>query len=351
MKAVLGLEDGTYVIGKGFGVAGCRTGELVFTTQMTGYMESLTDPSYHGQILMFTYPLIGNYGVDIQNFQSNRVWASGCVVRELCNEPAHRPTLEEYFRENGLSGISGVDTRMLTIRLRESGTMRACLLVGTDDGEEAVRIARSIPEITECDLIPDVSCREPYRIRGTGKRIAVLDLGIKRNMLLSLQHRKADICVFPSNATHREIAASEPHALFISNGPGDPKRAVPAIECIRDFIGEIPIFGICMGNQVTGLALGGDTYKLKFGHRGANQPIRYRDGQIFITTQNHGFALDAGTLPEGSAISYANVNDGTNEGFEIRDLGISCVQFHPEAHGGPRDTEQHFFDEMFRRIP
>ncbi|HZD42445.1 MAG TPA: glutamine-hydrolyzing carbamoyl-phosphate synthase small subunit [Methanomicrobiales archaeon] len=351
MKAVLGLEDGTYVVGSGFGVEGCCSGELVFTTQMTGYMEALTDPSYHGQILMFTYPLIGNYGVDVTNFQSGRVWARGCVVRELCEKPEHSPTMESYFEKQGLFGIRGVDTRMLTIRLREFGTMRAALIVGNDDGEAAIQMARKEPFITDIDLLPAVTCREPYRIPGSGKRVAVLDLGIKKNMLISLAKRNADIYVFPSHATYRDVSAVEPDALFISNGPGDPKRATAAIQCVRRFIGEIPIFGICMGNQVTALALGGDTYKLKFGHRGANQPVRYNDGRIFVTTQNHGFAVDTETLPEGCRTAYTNVNDGTNEGFEAGDLSIMCAQFHPEAHGGPRDTESHYFETMFRRIP
>ncbi|RPJ51841.1 MAG: carbamoyl phosphate synthase small subunit, partial [Methanobacteriota archaeon] len=247
MKAVLGLEDGTHVVGEGFGVEGCATGELVFTTQMTGYMEALTDPSYHGQILMFTYPLIGNYGVDVQNAQSSRVWAAGCVVRELCASPARKPLFARYFEEQGLSGIAGVDTRALTIRLRECGTMRSCLLVGSSDAEEAIQRARQLPPITGIDLIPGVTTRAPYRIPGPGKRIAVIDLGIKRNMITSLQDRGADLTVFPADATDRDVLASEPQALFISNGPGDTKRATAAIECVRSCIGELPIFGICMG--------------------------------------------------------------------------------------------------------
>jgi len=351
MKAVLGLEDGDSVIGEGFGVEGSTAGELVFCTTMTGYMETLTDPSYNGQILMFTYPLIGNYGVDEQNFQSGGVKALGCVVREICTAPSGGPPLDRYFERNGLFGISGIDTRRLTIKCREMGTMRAALIVGDDDREHAVECARNVPLITEVDLIAAVSCSEPYRIPGTGKRIAVLDLGIKRNMLVSMSNRDADLFVFPHDTPHDIVASCRPDALFISNGPGDPKRAKASVECVREFIGEIPIFGICFGNQITALALGGDTYKLKFGHRGTNQPVRYHDGSIFITTQNHGFCVDGESLPEGCAVSYRNVNDGTLEGFENRDLSISCVQFHPEAHGGPFDTEEHYFDAMFRRIP
>ncbi|MDV4343537.1 glutamine-hydrolyzing carbamoyl-phosphate synthase small subunit [Methanoculleus sp. YWC-01] len=351
MKAVLGLEDGTFVVGDGFGVEGTCSGELVFTTQMTGYMEALTDPSYAGQILMFTYPLIGNYGVDQQNFESPMVHARGCVAREIAAVPAARPSVADYFEENGLFGISGVDTRSLTIKTRTVGTLRASLIVGSDDAEEAVRRARAVSPIGEVDLIGSVSCAEPYQVAGTGKRIAVIDLGVKRHILESLGHRGADIHVFPNTAAPDEVMAAKPDALFISNGPGDPKRATHAIRCVRDLAGEVPVIGICMGIQVAALALGAETYKMKFGHRGTNQPVRYKDGSIYITTQNHGFAVNDETLPEGCTVSYRNVNDGTVEGFENRDLAVTCVQFHPEAHGGPRDTEMHFFDRIYREIP
>ncbi len=351
MKAVLGLEDGTFIKGDGFGVEGSCSGELVFTTQMTGYMESLTDPSYAGQILMFTFPTIGNYGVDTQNFESSRVHALGSVTREICAKPSTNSSIARFFEENGHFGICGVDTRMLTIKTRVSGTLRASLIVGDDNEEAAIERARSVPPITDQDLIGSVSCPEPYRIAGQGKRIAVIDLGIKRNILVSLAKRGADLCVFPHDATADQVMACEPAALFISNGPGDPRRAAAVIRLISDLAGELPIIGICMGIQVTGLALGAETYKMKFGHRGTNQPVRYKDGSIYITTQNHGFSVDAQTLPEGCLVSYRNVNDGTVEGFENKDLDITCVQFHPEAHGGPRDTESHFFDRIYRGIP
>ncbi|WP_332449484.1 glutamine-hydrolyzing carbamoyl-phosphate synthase small subunit [Methanoculleus sp.] len=351
MKAVLGLEDGTFVVGNGFGVEGACSGELVFSTQMTGYMEALTDPSYAGQILMFTYPLIGNYGVDHQNFESPLVHAQGCVVREIARVPTTQPSVADYFEENGLFGISGVDTRSLTIKTRTVGTLRASLIVGSDDGDEAVRRARAASPIGELDLIGSISCPGPYRISGPGKRIAVIDLGVKRHILESLSSRGADIHVFPHTAAPDEVMAAKPDALFVSNGPGDPKRATDAIRCVRDLAGEVPVIGICMGIQVAALALGAETYKMKFGHRGTNQPVRYRDGSIYITTQNHGFAVDEGTLPEGCVVSYRNVNDGTVEGFENPDLKITCVQFHPEAHGGPRDTEMHFFDRIYKEIP
>jgi carbamoyl-phosphate synthase small subunit len=326
MKAVLGLEDGQFVVGEGFGVEGECSGELVFNTQMTGYMESLTDPSYFGQILMFTFPLIGNYGVDRQNFQNPHICALGCITKEICEKPSSLPSIRSFFEENRLLGMSGVDTRALTIKTRVHGTMRAALVVGSDDGEYAIQLARKTLSI------------------------AVIDLGIKKNMITSLAKRHGDLHVFPYNARADQVLACKPDALFISNGPGDPKQAPDAIQCIKDLLGQVPVFGICMGNQVCALALGGDTYKLKFGHRGANQPVRFKDGRIFITTQNHGFAVDADSLPEGCSVSYTNVNDGTLEGFENNDLDLTTVQFHPEAHGGPRDTEAHFFDAMFRRI-
>lgn len=350
MKAVLGLEDGQFVVGEGFGIEGECAGELVFNTQMTGYMESLTDPSYFGQILMFTFPLIGNYGVDPQNFQNEKVCALGCVTKEICEKPAASPSIRSFFEEKHLLGMSGVDTRALTIKTRVHGTMRAALVVGCDDGDYAVNLARRTPQITDIIPIPEVSCRQPYRVFGKGKRIAVIDLGIKKNMITSLAKRGGDLYVFPHDVTSEQVRACKPDALFVSNGPGDPKQAVHAIRCIRELLGQLPIFGICMGNQVSALAIGGDTYKLKFGHRGANQPVRFKDGRIFITTQNHGFAVDEDSLPEGCRVTYTNVNDGTVEGFENKDLKLTTVQFHPEAHGGPRDTEAHFFDALYRRI-
>ncbi|HNS83352.1 MAG TPA: gamma-glutamyl-gamma-aminobutyrate hydrolase family protein [Methanolinea sp.] len=223
-------------------------------------------------------------------------------------------------------------------------------LVGDEDAGRAVDMARRAKPISDAELIPAVSCTEPYHIAGRGKRIAVIDLGIKKNMIISLGHRDADLHVFPYNSAPDQVMACRPDALFISNGPGDPIHATDAIRCVKDLAGTLPIYGICMGNQICGLGLGGQTYKMKFGHRGTNQPVRYKDGSIYITTQNHGFAVAADTLPEGANVLYSNVNDGTLEGFEDPYLEITCVQFHPEAHGGPRDTEIPFFDTMFRRL-
>jgi carbamoyl-phosphate synthase small subunit len=256
-----------------------------------------------------------------------------------------------YFRDHGLIGVTGFDTRALTIRTRQHGTLRGALVCDDDaSAEHAVELARTVTPITEQDLIPQVSTPEPYRVPGDGKRVAVIDLGVKKNMIISLFRRGADIGVFPHDTRSDVIEAWNPDALFITNGPGDPMRATAAIQCIRDLIGTMPVYGICMGNQLTALALGATTHKMKFGHRGSNQPVRFSDGQIFITTQNHGFVVDCESLPEGANACYTNLNDGTVEGFEVPDLAIHCVQFHPEAHGGPRDTESHFFDRMMRSI-
>ena len=350
MKAVLGLEDGQYVVGEGFGVEGQCSGELVFNTLMGGYMEALSDPSYYGQILMFTFPMIGNYGVDAQNMQSPHVKALGAVCHEICEMPDKKPTIREYFEQKKLLGICGVDTRSLTIKTRVKGTLRAALVTGSDDGESAVKLAQETPSISDCDLIPAVSCKAPYRIPGKGKRIAIIDLGLKTSMITSLSRRNGDLYIFPYNVVPDDIFAIEPDCLFITNGPGDPKTATTTIQIVKECIGQLPIFGICMGNQIAALALGGDTYKLKFGHRGANQPVKYIDGRIFITTQNHGFAVDAQSLPEGCEVTFVNANDGTVEGFEDEHARINCVQFHPEAHAGPLDTECHYFDGLFRRL-
>jgi carbamoyl-phosphate synthase small subunit len=279
------------------------------------------------------------------------VKALACVAREVATAPEANEPLGRYFRDHGLLGVTGIDTRALTIRTRQHGTLRAALVCGDDaSADYAVERARAVPPITEQDLIPLVSTPEPYRVPGNGKRVAVIDLGVKKNMVVSLFRRGADIGIFPHDTPADVIEAWNPDGLFITNGPGDPVRATAAIRCIRDLIGKLPIYGICMGNQLAALALGATTHKMKFGHRGSNQPVRFSDGQIFITTQNHGFVVDCETLPEGANACYTNLNDGTVEGFEVPDLDIHCVQFHPEAHGGPRDTECHFFDLMMRGI-
>ncbi|CAD7770498.1 Carbamoyl-phosphate synthase small chain [Candidatus Methanoperedenaceae archaeon GB50] len=357
MDAVLGLEDGTVVRGRGFGKGGAVCGELVFTTQYTGYEEALTDPSYAGQILIFTYPLIGNYGVSGEAFQSDGMKALALVVREACLHPSHRLSREsivEFVERKGRSGILGVDTRMLTIKTRESGAMRAALIVGSSDGEEAIRLAREHPVISEIDLISSVTCEHPYRIDGDrgAPHFVVIDLGVKQSILSSLARRRVNITVVPAATKPDEVLDLKPDAILISNGPGDPLRARDAITLVSKLAGIVPIFGICLGNQVIALGLGAETYKLKFGHRGANQPVKdLESGIVHITSQNHGFAVDADSL-EGAdlRVTQRNLNDGTVEGIAHNYLEILSVQYHPEAHPGPWDTEAFFFDRIVRMV-
>ncbi len=357
MKAILGLEDGTYFTGKGLGVEGIVQGELVFTTQYTGYEEALTDPSYKGQILMFTYPLIGNYGISDETFQSDCMQAEGLVVREACDHPSHYKSIRsiyEFMRDEGKSGIAGIDTRMLTIKTREYGTMKAAILVGEDDGEKAVRLAREQPDISSLDLIGDVTCGAPYSIKGEkdGNKIVVMDFGVKRNIINSLNKRGVNVIVVPATTTAKEIMNYEPDAILLSNGPGDPQQAVNGISVVEELAGELPIFGICLGHQIISLALGGRTYKMKFGHRGANQPVKdLKRGIVYITSQNHGYAVDEESIDEKEiSITQLNANDKTIEGMQHRNLEIMSVQYHPEAHPGPFDTEKIFFDRVVETI-
>ncbi len=353
MKAVLGLEDGTFVKGEGLGVEGIVRGELVFTTQYTGYEEALTDPSYKGQILMFTYPLIGNYGISGDTFQSDNMQAEGLVVREACDHPSHHKStrsIYEFLKDEGKSGIMGIDTRMLTIKTREHGTMKAAIIVGNDDGEEAVRLAREQPDIGGLDLISRVTCKEPYHVKGQedGGNVVLMDFGAKRNIIKSLNKRRINVTVVPAATKVKDILKSEPDALLLSNGPGDPQQAMNGISVVKELAGQLPIFGICLGHQIISLALGGETYKMKFGHRGANQPVKDKKrGIVYITSQNHGYAVDESSMDEKEVtITQLNTNDGTVEGFEHKSLEIMSVQYHPEAHPGPLDTEKIFFDRV-----
>lgn len=364
MKAVLGLEDGTVIKGTGFGAEGTACGELVFTTQFTGYEEALTDPSYKGQLLMFTYPLIGNYGISGERVQSDNIHAEGLVVREACKNPYHYKStrsIHKFLEDEGKPGIEGVDSRMLTIKTRERGTMRAALITGSDDGEEAVEVARNFPQITDQELISLVTCKEPYFIpgaagawKGSGKpkHAVVIDLGIKRNILNNLNKRGIDLTVVPATASPSEIAGYEPDMLFVSNGPGDPEKATDAINAVKHFAGTVPVCGICFGHQIISLAMGARTYKLKFGHRGGNQPVKdLVENKVFITSQNHGFAVDADSLDgTGLYVKYLNANDGTVEGVSHKDLDVFSVQFHPEAQAGPMDTEEVFFGKVVKTL-
>jgi carbamoyl-phosphate synthase small subunit len=357
MKAVLGLEDGTYLKGEGMGVKGIVQGELVFTTQYTGYEEALTDPSYRGQILMFTYPLIGNYGISGETFQSDHMQAEGLVVREACDHPSHHRStrsLYDFLKDEGKSGIMGVDTRMLTIKTREHGTMKAAIVVGNDDGSEAVRLAREQPDIGGLDLIGKVTCKKPFLVKGKedAGNVVLMDFGVKRNIIKSLNNRGINVTVVPATTKINDILKYEPDALLLSNGPGDPQQAVNGISVVKDLAGQLPIFGICLGHQIISLALGAETYKMKFGHRGANQPVKdLKKGNVYITSQNHGYAVDENSIDKKEiTITQLNTNDRTVEGFEHKKLDIMCVQYHPEAHPGPLDTEKLFFERVAEKI-
>ena len=373
MNAVIGLEDGTILKGTGFGAEGVSKGELVFTTQYTGYEEALTDPSYKGQILMFTYPLIGNYGVSNTNFQSDGIKVEGLVVREACKSPLNDlKTIDKFLKDEGIPGIEGIDTRMLTIKIREQGIIRAAFINGSDDGEKAVQIAKNIPRISDIDLISQVTCKSPYQVKNqrffpthihsecaikskqsnNNPHVVIIDLGIKKNILKSFIKRGFDITVLPANTSASMIEAYNPDMLFLSNGPGDPIRAKNAIKAVQEFTGKIPITGICLGHQVISLALGGSTYKLKFGHRGANHPIKsLESNKIYITSQNHGFCVDENSL-DGTdlKITHINLNDNTIAGISCKNLNIFGVQYHPEANPGPLDSEKIFFDSIKKMI-
>jgi carbamoyl-phosphate synthase small subunit len=352
MKAVLGLEDGTYVLGEGFGKEGVTYGELVFATPYTGYEEALTDPSYKGQILLFTYPLIGNYGVNEANFQSSGIKAEGLVIRERCDIPSHfltKKTIDDFLKEEGVSGISDVDTRMLTIKTRKYGTMRSALIVGSDDGEKAVELAKS--QRVNPNLVDLVTCKEPYIIKGHGPRVVLMDFGVKKQIIQNLIRRNVDVVVVPAGTDHEKIMSYEPDAILLSNGPGDPQDVKNGIDVTRKLSGQLPIFGICLGHQIASLALGAKTFKLKFGHRGANQPvIDLETNKVYITSQNHGYAVDPeSTKGTGVVVTQVNANDGTVEAMKNDDLKIWSVQYHPEASPGPRDCNW-FFDILVRKI-
>ncbi len=331
------LENGAEFCGSAFGYMRDTVGEVVFTTNMTGYQETLTDPSFCGQIVVMTYPLIGNYGVNFEDMEADAPALSAFVVREMCDYPSNFRTemdLDGFLRQNKIVGLQGIDTRALTRMIRESGCMKG-MITTKDLGENAIK--KKLDSLDNSDVISRVSCKKSYKIKGNGMKIAFLDMGCKAGILRDLKSRDCQITVFPYNAKSGEILKSKPDIVFISNGPGDPQDVPETVKTVKELIGSVPLCGICMGHQIIGLALGCGIKKLKFGHHGGNHPVKNSEtGRVYISSQNHNYILC--DYPEGVEELYTNVNDGTCEGIKHRDLPIRSVQFHPEASPGPLDT-------------
>ena len=336
-KGYLVLQDGQVFEGVRFGAEADAVGELVFTTGMCGYIETLTDPSYAGQIVMQTYPLIGNYGIIREDFEG-ACCVKGYVVREWCDAPSNFRTdcdLDSYLKEQGVPGLYGVDTRQLTRIIREHGVMNAILC------DEVPADLTPVETYAVTGVVEDVTCKTPSVHPAEGEerfRVSLIDYGAKRNIVRELQKRGCTVTVLPATVSAEEVLAAKPDGLMLSNGPGDPAENVYPIPQIKKLLGQTPLFGICLGPQLTALAAGGKTFKLKYGHRGVNQPVRDLNGvRTYITSQNHGYAVDSDTVRAGR-VSFANANDGTCEGIDYPDLKAFTVQFHPEACTGPKDT-------------
>lgn len=357
MRGLLVLEDGTVFEGKAFGATGSQNGEVVFNTSMTGYQEILTDPSYCGQIITMTYPLIGNYGVNSEDFESGRSYARGFIVREWSPEPSNwrnEKTVDEFLKEQGVVGISGIDTRALTKRLRNHGVMRGIITTEEGEIEELIKKAKSAPTLSGQQLVPEVTTKEVYHEipkDGAKYKVVMMDFGGKRNIVRSLQNFGCEVVVVPAQTTAEEVLNYNPDGIMLSNGPGDPVDVPYAIEAVRQLIGKKPIFGICLGHQIVGLALGAKTYKLQFGHRGANHPVKdLKSGRVHITSQNHGYVVDEESIKALDVeVSHINLNDGTVEGIRHKTYPLFSVQYHPEASPGPTDSE-YLFEEFIDLI-
>jgi carbamoyl-phosphate synthase small subunit len=368
--ALLALADGRVFRGEACGAAGEGAGEVVFNTAMTGYQEILTDPSYRGQIVCMTYPLIGNYGINPEDVESRRPWLNGFIVKEACSFPSNwrsRRTLDDYMREHGIVGIQGIDTRALTRHLRDHGAQEGLISTVEADPSRLVERARRLPGLVGRDLVSEVTVAEPQcwnegewnLTRGylpppkPRFRVLAFDSGIKQNILRCLAGLGCGVEILPAGTPAAAALELKPDGVFLSNGPGDPEAVPYLIETVRGLIGKTPIFGICLGNQILGLAFGGSTYKLKFGHHGANHPVRdLLTGRVEITAQNHGFAVDPKSVVKaGLEETHVNLNDGTSEGMRHRELPVFSVQYHPEASPGPHDAHYLFtrFVQMMER--
>lgn len=374
LKAKLALENGTVFTGEAFGAASETAGEVVFNTSLTGYQEILSDPSYAGQIVTMTSPLIGNYGINPEDLESLKPQVAGFVVREYFEFYSNfraNGSLGKWLEQHTIMAIQGIDTRKLTRIIRTVGAMRGVLSATDLDDESLIAKARRTPEMSGLDLTKQVTTREPYtwdqvdrtpfalppnpktKLNGKRWKVVVYDYGVKQNILRRLTSYGCTLTVVPSSTTAEQVLAMDPDGIFLSNGPGDPAAVKYAIENIKKLIGQKPIFGICLGHQLLALALGGKTYKLKFGHRGANHPVKNLQTQaIEITSQNHGFAVDTDSLDASLIeITHVNLNDHTNEGLRHRELPVFSVQYHPEASPGPHDSDYLFaqFIEMLER--
>ncbi|MBY0755963.1 glutamine-hydrolyzing carbamoyl-phosphate synthase small subunit [Clostridium sardiniense] len=344
MKAKLILENGMVFEGNPFGYLKENVGEVVFTTGMTGYQEVLTDPSYYGQIVTMTYPLIGNYGVNLEDVESSKPQVKGFIVREKCNMPNNfrcELTLDDYLKQNKIIGLEGIDTRALTKVLRNNGTMKGIIVLDDSNLDD---VNEKLNSFSNKEAVHIVTTKEKYEIPGEGKHVAIIDYGIKQNIIRCFRKRGCKLTVFPSGTSAEEILNVNPDLVFVSNGPGDPQDLEYEIQTIKNIIGKKPIVGICLGHQLLALSLGGNTTKLKFGHRGGNHPVKdLETGKVHITSQNHGYVVDS--MPEDVEATHININDGTIEGLKHKTMPIYSVQFHPEASAGPKDSE-YIFDRF-----
>ena len=364
MKAILLLEDGTVFRGRSFGAEGMRCGEVVFNTSMSGYQEIMTDPSYHEQIITMTYPLIGNVGTNREDWESRRVFAAGFIVKENCEYPSNwrnQHSLSDYLKRNNVVGLEGIDTRALVKHIREEGAMRG-VVSSTEMRISKLREAlEAYPGLVGRDIVRNVSSRKPYKwdkgvldvlagreVRADKRhKVVAYDFGMKQNILRLLCSHGCDVEVVPGKTPAKDVLRRKCDGVFLSNGPGDPAPVAYAVDAVRGLLGRVPIFGICLGHQILGLALGAKTYKLKFGHRGANHPVKnLRTGKIEITSQNHGFCVDMDTLDKQNVeLTHLNLNDQTVEGIRCTDRPAFSVQYHPEASPGPHDS-RYLFDDF-----